>query len=476
MKIFLIIFFFFFYLLPSFGQELRFEDGIFIEKKNHNNHNIFAYSEDNISYKLFEKFIFDYYFLDKTGFKRKFLKTDSIGLKNPMNLANDGDVSENVIQKIELSVDDGLGSYFRPDSNYTQTLIRYRYLSIENENVVPDEITGLIDNRKNIWLHPPLSFSFKILQFNPFPFYVLDESIKEWSYSREVGDFYLDERWTKEKRNINIKFRYKRTFDEILKTPLGNLKCKVVESYGEAIDGEYFFKTKLKSFYNNKYGFVLLEYTNIDGTRLIIRLSEKKVLPKVFSKAEKLIEYDQQCCQPYFTEKLALRIDSTFTYFYSDNSLKEEYSGRWKISKDTLLLYDYSHEVLTNKLNGIESYDASLKDSIEISFLDPITSKYVLPEFFINGKCSKSCVNGQLSCRIPMEVVKRITIKGGEYIVRDYKTNRFLIYYMFNWNAVQLTRVQNLSKCLIRDTCLQRVDCDGSLDKIYHLKKKIKAK
>jgi hypothetical protein len=64
--------------------------------------------------------------------------------------------------------------------------------------------------------------------------------------------------------------------DEELYTPFGKIPCKVTKGSGTSESGNILMKTYLKSYYNPKYGFVRLEYININGTQIIIQLIEIK--------------------------------------------------------------------------------------------------------------------------------------------------------------------------------------------------------
>lgn len=263
-------------------QELLFEGGIYIEKPNNLDTSLHRYSHDNISYILNRTFIYDYYYLDNTGVKKKFLLKKDWSFDNPMNLTKYENPSESVIDKIKLVVDDNLKIFSIYDSTYTQTVFSYYYINGKiSDTLFKDfhngiERTGVIDNKKNLWIHPPRNYSFMILELSPFPFYYLDESVDSWSWDLEVGGFYLDQRWIhcEKKENLKIKYNYTRMEDELVNTPFGNIKCNV--TYGTATSkyDNTFMKTHLKSYYNSMYGFVKLEYTNINNSKIYFNLVE----------------------------------------------------------------------------------------------------------------------------------------------------------------------------------------------------------
>ncbi len=267
------------------SQELLYDSGLYYEKPIYSDTSQSRYSLDNLSYKKNMIFLYDYYFIDKMGAKKKFLMKGNmlnpdLNSENPMNLTDYVNPPDSAIDKIKLIVSDWLNSYCSNDSNCTQTVFSYDYL-YKNGNPKDDfswldGTSGVIDNRKNLWMHPPRDYGFKILQLNPFPFYYLEEQIKRWTWALDVGGFWLDSRWINHKETITIKYEYIKSVDENLTTPLGNINCRVTNGTGTAEVGNKLMKTYLKSYYNMECGFVRLEYINIDGTKIIIQLVDIK--------------------------------------------------------------------------------------------------------------------------------------------------------------------------------------------------------
>lgn len=281
MKYFILFFFLFLLTNNTFSQDLTFDEGLYYEKPNNNDPSLDKYSKDNTSYKSNFIFIYDYYYTDRSGKKFKFLKSQTIKDENPLNLTNYPCTDNNCIDKVKLTINDELGLNFRPDSEDTQTMVSYDFLTKEpvtdNDISFGDEITGVIDNSKNIFIHPPRSFTFKILQLNPFPIYYLDEKINKWSWDLIIGGNHnLDNRWIDYSGDLNVKYEYLREKDEILNTPMGKISCKVVKATASAEYSNKLFKTYLKSYYNSEFGFVKLDYNNINGSKIVIDLIEIK--------------------------------------------------------------------------------------------------------------------------------------------------------------------------------------------------------
>jgi hypothetical protein len=276
-----------------FAQELISDGGIYVEKPDYSSTEKHRYSRDNISYKLKTAFIFDYYYIDNSGRKKKFLLSkNETSVDNPRHLTDYQHLTDSTIDKIKLTVTDSVETFPNYDSTYTQTVISYAYIirnkktsdslceCFQRKGETPRQFlcsgvsTGVIDNAKNLWMHPPRQLTFKILQLNPFPFYYLDESVKHWSWDLETGSPYLDPRWINYKEKIKIHFDYARQKDEIINSPSGKIKCKVTSGTGTSEFGNTVMKTSLISYYHPTYGFVRLEYVNIDGTKIVLQLAE----------------------------------------------------------------------------------------------------------------------------------------------------------------------------------------------------------
>lgn len=243
------------------AQELIYENGIYSEKPNNKDTSNLRYTIDNKIYTHNRTINYDYYFqLENDTTKYKFRTNE----ESKYSLCSKYDCDAEIIDKIKLEVNDRL-FLFDFDSTYNQTVISYYYLSNYN-NILSKESTGIIENNKNLWIHPPRNFDFKILEINPFPFISFEED--DWSWSLEIGDLWSSQKWKTWEGIINVSYKYKNVGKTNIMTKLGEIECIVTESEAISTIGSTF----LKSFYNEKYGFVKLEYTNIDNSKLIYEI------------------------------------------------------------------------------------------------------------------------------------------------------------------------------------------------------------
>jgi hypothetical protein len=151
------------------------------------------------------------------------------------------------------------------DPIFYQAGISYVYLDNNGHTF----ITGLIENKKNIWFHPPREYLFKILQLNPYPYITYPIEIgHSWNWKLQIGGSWGDKRWNQWDGGVVFSYKYSIVGKKTIKTNFGNLDCFVIDSEGVSELGT----TKLTSFFNTRYGFVKLDYTNIDNSKLEIVL------------------------------------------------------------------------------------------------------------------------------------------------------------------------------------------------------------
>jgi len=212
-----------------------------------NNHN------GNI-YNIGNEFVYSYKFNfpSKKHSLNEGEKLDSITIK-------DLDEVKNIIIKVEKSeIKNSKGLAFR--YNFPPQGISTSSTIIENDTMV--------------WVHPPRKFIFKILELNPFPYILKPYKIgTKWSWELIIGEQFGDKRWKEWKSNITNYSNYENVGDTTLLTKLGNLNCHVTISSAKSKLGT----TYLTSFFNEEYGFIKLDYTNIDGSKILLELIDYKV-------------------------------------------------------------------------------------------------------------------------------------------------------------------------------------------------------
>ena len=130
-----------------------------------------------------------------------------------------------------------------------------------------------VENEANVWTQFFRDKLFAVAAFSPYPFAKFPLTVGEtWKWEQNMDDSWSDERFIVYHGPIDIKYQYRVVERTNLETKLGNLPCYVLTSIASSRIGEAF----LISYYNTDYGFVLLEFHNIDGSELIIHIEKAK--------------------------------------------------------------------------------------------------------------------------------------------------------------------------------------------------------
>jgi hypothetical protein len=133
--------------------------------------------------------------------------------------------------------------------------------------------TGLIDNESVVWLHPPRTGDYFILEFSPFPSIRYPFVIgTNWKWDLLVPDQWSSENLLNWKGDRIFTSYYHISGKQVLLTALGQMDCYKVEAEGRSEFGN----TQLISYFNKQYGFVRLDYTNINQTSMRLELIEEK--------------------------------------------------------------------------------------------------------------------------------------------------------------------------------------------------------
>jgi hypothetical protein len=257
------------FIFPNFvqaqiiGYTKRY-DGVYVEKFA-NDDIMYQCSDDNVIYSIGRTYTFQFQYKDPHGKELSFdhikgkddwqyipSHSDTAAYRYSMSVISKKNADEKYIREKETGVQIAYYS-----QKYRLPIIEYR---------------GIIENQKNIWIWTPQNYIFKILILNPFPYIQYPCKVgRRWDNKLSISDLYQDARWATWNGVLECKSTYKITdISYILVTKLGELKCCKVESKAKSKLGT----TYLTYYFNEIYGFVRLEYTNIDQSTMIIDLIE----------------------------------------------------------------------------------------------------------------------------------------------------------------------------------------------------------
>lgn len=225
------------------------------------NSSLTRYNDDNTVYKSGKKFRIEYSYINLEG--EEFLFAVSPNKK--WKFVPKNSITDSTITHLIMEVMPDLSEFIKYDSSYNQTIIKYYYYNSENKMPFRSS-TGVIENVYNIWMHPPRDHMFKILEINPFPYIKHEKSnLTKWKWSLTVGDYWSVEECKTWKGDVKLKYKYKILKDkEYINIGDAKHECTIVEAEQRSRLG----KSYLKSYYNQEHGFLRLEYTNVDKTKI----------------------------------------------------------------------------------------------------------------------------------------------------------------------------------------------------------------
>jgi hypothetical protein len=257
----------FLFLLVSCGEEepevtYYLEEGVFKEKLAPEDRRDNRFTEDNQLYIPGKEFIFDYYYSTKEGIRYKFWK-EAQGL---VGLAS---VDSTTIIRLGFEPKPGLDSY-HDTPGFDQSVMQINYYTADGRTALREQCE-FVENQQNIMLTPPrIRRLFRMLALNPYPFIQKPyQPGNTFGWKRSISNVYGDPFWYDLQETLYNEYSYEIVREEDLNTPLGKLSCLVVEA---SASNNIHRPTYLTTYFNEVYGFVKLEYTNIDSTKMVMEL------------------------------------------------------------------------------------------------------------------------------------------------------------------------------------------------------------
>lgn len=253
------------------GQHFQHEDSLFFEVPNSvniGNENFF--NLDNKIYKPGKEFIYSYQVI-KDG-DTLLIRVNEKNDPGTPNWSFVKIADSLTIDKISFKVLKGYGGLDHLFPDYSQTVIQQIYYS--KQDILFDGFTGIIENKFNIWLHPFRGKYFSVLEFSPFPYIKFPNKIGlRWKWNlNDISERWSDARIVQYDGKQQASYIYEITGKVLLRTPLGKLKCYVIQGSANTSLGV----SKMTSYYNKQYGFVSLKYRNIDNSIITLNLIDVK--------------------------------------------------------------------------------------------------------------------------------------------------------------------------------------------------------
>jgi len=245
----------------NFRERNCYEDRMFIDDGKPNSNNL-----DNTIYKSGLKFIYSIHFFKDN--KEYFLKLK--GLRRESVFVQNKDIDDDtvVINKFILTVFKGTYKSILQD----QTIIKYDYYYDDCPIGALSELSGIIEDERMIFLHPPRTSSgFSFFEVTPFPRVYFPLALnKEWTSNLHVQDNMRQDLKISESQ-IHNKYQIVGKEQIKLKT-MGVMDCFVIHCKSLA-NGK--IVSSCKYYFNEKFGFVKLDI-DYRGRKIMVELKEVK--------------------------------------------------------------------------------------------------------------------------------------------------------------------------------------------------------
>ena len=263
--------------LPNYELILD-DDSIYVEQFAPAEKDENRFTANNTIYVVDRQWTYDYYYETKTGQKLWFEPV--VGNNAPgWRWVSPDSAGNNTIRRVQLTVKAGLGPFVN-FPGYNQTIMQYDFLSATGSSSF-NEQTGIVENEKNVWMHPPRSQFFKILELNPFPYIEAPYQIgRQWRWRLAIGDHWQDGRWKTWSDLVQNTYQYEITGVQTIQTPAGTFRCYEVRATATSRLGH----THLTAYFNQQAGFVRLDYVNIDGSKTVLSLNKLTLFTASFRK------------------------------------------------------------------------------------------------------------------------------------------------------------------------------------------------
>lgn len=263
----------FFVIYVAADNPFKNSDGVLVEDPGTNNQDHNFFNKDNKIYLPGQEFIYSYTI--KKNQKELYCRTNAVNDTDTKNwtLVNSDQIDDLTIKYIGFKVLPGYGGMDNLFPDFSQTVVQQQYWS-SKMTLLFDGSTGLVENSANVWLHPFRGKYFSTTQLSPFPFIKFPlKKGESWDWNLEIDSRWSDPRIITYDGKLAAKYKYEFIDIRTIPSSLGNLECSVIEGIATNRLGQ----SKLRSYFNTKYGFVRLEYKNIDDSEINFELI--KVLP-----------------------------------------------------------------------------------------------------------------------------------------------------------------------------------------------------
>ncbi|GAB2699711.1 hypothetical protein GCM10027037_25440 [Mucilaginibacter koreensis] len=250
-----------------FAQSQR----LYIEPKVPNNKGINPFNYDNKLFVEGKTYVYDYFIVRGHDTLKYAIASHPDGTKS-WHYVPSRQKDSSKVEYLGITTLGKIGPIMmdKPDYNQTEVFL-YHY----NADMKPleTELTGVVENKVNVWLHPFRFHALEILQLSPFPYIKLPyKPGQTYDWKLDVGEKWPEFQAFDWKGKLTLNCRYVVQGKEMLNLPVGNIEATKVEAIATTASG----RSTLTSYFNEQFGFIKLVYHNLDGSSITMMLKEVK--------------------------------------------------------------------------------------------------------------------------------------------------------------------------------------------------------
>ena len=228
-------------------------------------------TKDNLIYAKCDSFIFKYY-IEKDG--KKFL-AQPFSKSNPFS---DFDFIEYESKNEHIHFEKFL--LYTPKEkpkNFTipreQSLIKSIWYLSDN-SIYLDLNEGIIENYKNVWIHPFRFYQMWPTFTAPWPYVKLPVEIgEEYTWNKKLDGAWSSENYLKWEGIVSFNYHYKVSGQTTVIVNNQSIDCFIINAIGDSELG----KTALVFYFNPTLGFIRFEYTTMEDAKIVLYLDDFKV-------------------------------------------------------------------------------------------------------------------------------------------------------------------------------------------------------
>lgn len=216
--------------------------------------------EDNSIYTSSAVFFYKYSLTDKSGLAGS-IKVDGFTANDSIYIS---DSHEKILTYFTISGKDKLEK--QESFRWDQSPMYVEYYNSDDEVLMSSQ-TGLVDNCKNVWMHPIRQGKFMQNYTSPWPFIKYDENEWNWNFifngtgwQNTVIDTWQD--------SMTVNYSYRIAGMDKYQLGEEQIDCYVIDAEGTSRLGN----NSSHFLFNPKYGFVTTSSTNLDGSKSHIYL------------------------------------------------------------------------------------------------------------------------------------------------------------------------------------------------------------